>query len=439
MSNIINYMQELGLTNLEVIKKYFMETDITTIIQFNEYVWELALKDWTKPEYTPYSFVPSIDLSGFGGCSEVDCKIERAHIFDKFASLYSDVVYLFVDSITTPHKIEISKSTELSYRHDLICDYSLIFIYSDLIKSRIARIVPPNFSLCQTCFAKHVLDEKEMFQLDPLVQDYSKKAVIEALDYNKKKKFGSIKISNLPELFPDHDIYMIINNDDDLDVLKTIKEFPSQIRDIAFVRRIVKHFIDSQYLTSKFEIFMSSTYQSKFITSKPSDKKMIDVFSKKVIGTTPASVFEMPFLKNIDTATILKLRDDEHHTFNDYRIALDKATKLYLDGQNSAEAKDIYDDIVYPAFIKLDAMLERTKKMRAFKTAGELIIVSSTVTLGVMNSIIPANPVGIATALGGTGILVKQLSDIIERKLLSKNELEAKDFYFLWQLKNKNN
>lgn len=61
----------------------------------------------------------------------------------------------------------------------------------------------------------------------------------------------------------------------------------------------------------------------------------------------------------------------------------------------------------------------------------------SSVTLGVMNSIVPANPVGIITALGGAGALVKQINGVIERKLLVENELEAQDFYFLWKLKNK--
>ena len=75
------------------------------------------------------------------------------------------------------------------------------------------------------------------------------------------------------------------------------------------------------------------------------------------------------------------------------RQALDKATKLYVLGQNPVNSKEIYDDIIYPAFIKLDAMFERTKKMRIFKALGELAIISSTVTLGVMTSAIPANPI----------------------------------------------
>lgn len=238
-------------------------------------------------------------------------------------------------------------------------------------------------------------------------------------------------------MFPDHDPFMYTHGSESLKHLKTLKSIPSVISDDIFVHEIIKGKVYDQYVTSRFEAFMSSTYQSKLITSKASDKMIIDTISKNTTGTTTAPIFEMPFMGNIDTETILKLREAEHHAFNDYRLALDKAIKLYSTDQKLSDAKEIYDDIIYPAFTKLDAMFDRAKNMRVFKAFGELAIISSTVTLGIMNGIVPANPLGIVAALGGTGVLVNQITGIIERKLHSDNELESKDFYFLWKLKNK--
>ena len=148
-------------------------------------------------------------------------------------------------------------------------------------------------------------------------------------------------------------------------------------------------------------------------------------------------MFEMPFLEQLDIPTVLALREHEYHAFNDYRIALDNATKEYIRTNSDAQAKEIYDDIIYPAFVKLDAMFERTKKMNFIKNAGELLITSAAVTLGVMNSVIPKNASSIITASCGTKALTKIVSDAIERKLNAGNELEKQDFYFLWKLKRK--
>ena len=93
---VIDYLYELGLTSLEKIESYFLKTDIDTILSFDEYIGELVYMDWKIAEYSPYSFAPSMEVSGFGGCSEISCKIRRANKFIKFSSLYSDCIYLII-------------------------------------------------------------------------------------------------------------------------------------------------------------------------------------------------------------------------------------------------------------------------------------------------------------------------------------------------------
>lgn len=437
MSKIISYMQEIGLTDLKKIERYFIKTDINTIKALDAYVRKLAFEDWEIAEYSPYLFVPSFDLSGFGGCDEITCKIRRAYRFDKFACLYSDVVYLYVTSITSPHPLDIVEENQFQYRYDLMCDFSLILLYSNLIERKIARIIPPNFSACRECFTQHILDDKQFDLLEPLVKEYYAKAVIEVTRYDEKLNTAHIVVKNLPDFFPEHEGYYQVDvNENNLCVIEAYKN-SSVIQNKEYVEDFIRDIIYRQYVTSTFEAFMSSAYHSKFITSNTIDKKMIDTISKNTIGSTVAPVFEMPFISNIDTETLLKLRDSEYHAFNDYRIALDRAIKIYTAGKDSIEPKEIYDDIIYPAFVKLDGMFERSKKSRALKTVGELIVTSSTVTLGVMSSIVPKNPVAIASALSVTKTLLNQINKIVERKMASDSELEAKDFYFLWQLKNK--
>lgn len=75
--------------------------------------------------------------------------------------------------------------------------------------------------------------------------------------------------------------------------------------------------------------------------------------------------------------------------------------------------------------------------MQIFKNIGELLVTSATVTLGVMNSVIPENAPAIITAVGGTEAMAKYITSTIERKLTAGNTIENQDFYFLWKLNRK--
>lgn len=98
MSKIVEYMNEIGLTNFDNIQDYFFKSNLETIISLHEYLQELAYEDWSISDYSPYSFAPSMELCGFGGCEEYHCKLQRASVFNKFASLYGDTVYFIIET-----------------------------------------------------------------------------------------------------------------------------------------------------------------------------------------------------------------------------------------------------------------------------------------------------------------------------------------------------
>ncbi len=437
MSKIIDYLQEIDLLEYQKIDDYFFTTDIDTINTLVDHISTLANEDWTISEYSPYSFSPSMDISGFGGCVEIGCKIKRASTFSKFASLYGDTIYLIINSIANPHFInpDIKNEDSYDYRYSLICDFSLISLYSELIKNHIAKIIPTQLGVCPDCFLRHIGSETDLTALEPLVNKYASKAIVSVVEYDKDFNDFCVEIKNLPELFPDHDTYINIKNENDL--YNEHSTLPSKVDDFSFKYKLIKNLLHEDFLTSKLETFTSSIYNSKYITSKFLHKDIIDITSKSTRGSILLPMFEMPFLEQLDIPTALKLRESEYHAFNDYRIALDNATKEYVRINHDTQAKEIYDDIIYPAFTKLDAMFERTKKMNFLKNASELFITSAAVTLGVMNSVIPKNATAIITASCGTKALTKLVSDAIERKLNAGNELEKQDFYFLWKLKRK--
>ena len=435
MSKIVDYLYELGLTSLEKIRDYFLITDIDTILSLEEYVGDLAFEDWNIAEYSPYSFAPSMDVSGFGGCAEISCKIRRASKFIKFSSLYSDCIYLIVNSITNPHPPQIEEDE--MYRWDLINDYSLILLYADLLQANIARIIPAHFSVCPDCFSKHICDLSDFSLIEPLVHEYTAKAALEATEYFRQEDLSFLTLSNLPELFPDHDGYFSQQGGSISKLCQSASSFPYKIQNKELIGNFIREHLFEEFVTAKFETFISASYQSKYITTKASDKALIETQTHKITGSTPPPVFEMPFLENISSKDVLDLRRAEGDAFNEYRVAMDNASKQYLSINSNAEAHDIYDDLIYPAFVKLDTAFNRAKRIHAIKNACALIVSSSTVTLGIMNSAIPKDPVAIAAAIGGSDVLLSQLGNVVERKLNSGNELERQDFYFLWKLNKK--
>lgn len=440
MSKILDYMQDLDLLDFQKIENYFLRNDLNTINSFVEYICHLAFEDWVEPEYSPYSFMPSMDMSGFGGCGEFKCKTKRASTFSKFSSLYGDTVYLIVNSITNPHLIipEDKEDDNFEHRYALMCDFSLICLYSDLIRNNIAKIIPPQLGICPDCFAKYIWNEKSLSLLDPLIEKYTSQSVVNIVDYYQDFDEFCVEIKNLPELFPNHNEYISIDNNDSLPFLKNISSLPYTIEDFSFKYELIKDFSYGNYFTSKLETFISTIHQAKYITSQILYKDIIDVTAKSTRGSILPPMFEMPFLENLDVSTILKIRENEHHAFNDYRVALDNATKEYIKTNSNLTAKEIYDDIIYPAFINLDAVFERTKKTHRLKNAGELIVNLATVTLGVITSNITENTLATLTALNATEALKKLVSSTIEKKSNSVNKIENQDFYFLWKLKGEN-
>ncbi len=110
MSNLILYLKELDLTTPEKIDLYFSKTEIDVLKTFDEYVGELVYQDWEISDYTPYIFSPTQEVAGFGGCSNIKCKINRADRFTKFSSLYSDVIYLYNGSDLLNHLCKNKKA-----------------------------------------------------------------------------------------------------------------------------------------------------------------------------------------------------------------------------------------------------------------------------------------------------------------------------------------
>lgn len=69
MSKIIDYLQEIDLLDYQKSDDYFFTSDIDIINTLVDHISMLIAEDWVISEYSPYSFSPSLNISGFEALS----------------------------------------------------------------------------------------------------------------------------------------------------------------------------------------------------------------------------------------------------------------------------------------------------------------------------------------------------------------------------------
>lgn len=448
MNELISYFDDLDILSYENLEKYIWESELQMLIDVAVQVRTIVDRMFTYKEYTPFSFVPSGELSGVGGCSEVSCKIRRADNFSVFSGLYADNVYLTLDHLTSIHfdtDIDDIYDNEFNFRYMLWCDFAIIITYVDLINLGIVQIVPTQKNICLDCFQKQLLGLPKPVDLSSLEQYYLKKAKLMVEEYDPEESSIRISFENMDEFFPLH-TESITFVGDILDLLP-MKERKSNItiKNPKFKKEVVHSIIYDEFSEVCLYSLCCKNLDSKFITSKPSDGIFLEMTnpnkrsSQNITQTRNLPLYDLPIISNAPISTILRLREIEEDSFNKYRIALNKAVQEHYNAENSIQIREIYDDIIYPAFQQLDERLHNLKSGMFKKTFSTIVVVGSVISAGVYTGIIPPNVTQILAAIGGTSVLTSSGITAIDNLVNKKAALRENDFYFLWKLKDSNN
>ena len=174
MSEIIDYLKEVNLNNPENLLRYIFTSNTQELIGLVAYMRKLIDEEYSVPKYNPFTFVPNDELSGVGGCSSLECKMERAHKFSIFSTMYADDVYIQLNLITSPHNsfeiedIEASENSSYNFRYLLLCDISIINAYSKLIEFGIVHITPSKKLYCRDCFQQAILGLEQPINVDQI-------------------------------------------------------------------------------------------------------------------------------------------------------------------------------------------------------------------------------------------------------------------------------
>lgn len=445
MSKIIEYLKEINLDNEKHLEAYLRNSKTEELFILIEHLRKLIETDYVIKAYNPFTFLPNNELSGAGGCQEISCKIKRATRFAVFSSLYAEDVYIQLDFITNPHRKfdieEIDSDTEryIDFRYRLQCDISILNTYSKLIEAGIVHITPPKNLYCKDCFQKQILGLENFIDIEPIKKSILGKVKLYIDYYNKYDNLVTFKVKNIDEFFPEHGHIFTIPKKDIIKFPKFARKSGALITDKNLINDFIDSFIDEEFVSSCYYASYCKNNNAKFITNKISDGMFIELTNQKskpnhgLAYYNAMPKYDMPFVADITIEKAIHLREIEGESFNRYRIALNKSISEQCKTNSTVEWRDIYDDILFPAFSELDEKLKNIRKGIFKKTFYEITLVGTVISAGLYTGIITNNMTDIMKSIGiGTSMTVGRQ---IFSKVPGKETLRENDYYFLWQLK----
>lgn len=450
MSSVTEYLHELNINHYNTLENYIFNTDLNTLYHLILYLRTLIDKDFIQHPYSPYSLIPSDELSGSGGCYELSCKTRRATNFANFSAIYADVIYIKLQSITHEHfdTIELSEIItdsllEFNFRYELLCDINIINIYTPLIEKKLATIEPTRKSYCKSCFQKALLKIDNPIDIEPIQKYVREKVVIKILDNEVQNGSLTVRFENVDDFFTEETgVFML--NENFLRLMPSSYQYTDVLdKTLPCVSDLLSEIVEGNFVDSCYYAAYCKNNNAKLITSTPANAMFLQFAHEPIIEDTLNTLsslpeYLLPFTNNIDLTTALHLREIEGESFNKYRIAFNNAINEQCKTNNNTHWQKIYDDIVYPEFCNLNLKLKNIKSGAFKKTFNNILLTSAVISAGVLSGVISKNFTSILAALGGSTGLIGLGNKVLDQNPPVKEQLRDNDYYFLWKLqKNK--
>jgi hypothetical protein len=447
MSEIVSYLEELNLLDLNYLSEYIYESSLTELDNLVLYLRELIDKEYFIQDYTPFTFVPNSDISGTGGCDEISCKLGRANNFAIFSALYADKVYIQLKYITSEHfDFASDYSREVSdfqfrHRENIEKDIALLIAYSDLIQSKIVMITPTHKVMCESCFKKEILNKNMVINIELLQKEYCKKAKLFLLDYDSEFESYDIGIRNADEIFSDHNLFWTVRDRKDLQVLskETVGKY---IKNKEYSNEFITSIILDEIIDACYTAKYCGEQYGKLITNKKSDAMFLGMNNSMTklnqienhINILPE--YDLPFVKGLTIKDVIHLREEEQESFNKYRIALNKAIIEQNKTDKPNDWVKIYDDYIYPEFNNLNLKIKQLKQGRMSRIFGSMVVIGAAIVANKFGDIIKPDLFSSAQTIGTT-VASAGINFVLDKASTKKANLQDNDYYFLWKLKQK--
>jgi hypothetical protein len=402
-----------------------------------------------------YHFLANSNMSGTcdGGCASSQCRLTRVDQLSRFATLYSDTVYI-QNYFPDWHQVDIDPrdpSQQYRFRSCLSGSIKIINQIEPLIRNGIIRFIPSAIGVCKDCYHKM------------LASDANIKKHIKELDrlYSETTS-AKLRVHSGPSVGGPHIYEIHVTCDEDLFDHGSHYAFTSKLPPIL-LRKVLNNPSSKQYQLSSFEILRGhintgllqaiatdvsclklfcSNSNLKYLTHRTLDISLLqaiteeDNLSIKYNDVLSSQLmFEMPVFSNIPLSSLLKIRANEYDAFISYRQTINHLLNEYItQGRDLSPmiAKQIYSDIIQPKVLALDKRISTIRRSTILKSLANVAISASSLTFGLCGNSLPSALNSALIAVGLTQALTTASS--LPSVLKTPPDIKNHNLYFVWKL-----
>jgi len=412
------------------------------------------LTDATDLQGEKELFTHSASLSLGGGswpCAYVKCRKRKAEEIAQFAAFYSDRVYIhnfLTDILLYSHHGKFPD--EFAIKSHLVNDLEVLNLLRPLIEAEaIVPITMPDY--CPHCFAERVLKQSDELRVkkavDHLANRYRKETTF-SLKFDKHKYI--LKMEG-PEELIEHGPRITVLSNPPLGLSKHPK-VKEQVDSGKEVRLSNKAIVDMQFnedtaqiifLNVRFELIASQCLIANFVTERTIDIDLIKNIScdrdidrrNQIVQQHLTSL--VPFLENIATSDILRIKKGEMDAFLLFRKALNDAIdecRKQKSNFSEADARAIYQDILRPRLAHLNQKVKTARKSLVKTSATKILAWTGAITFGLYTGFLPKELAGLAKELGLTKVLAEITENLMSQRKIEK-VIQNEELYFLWKVR----
>jgi len=421
----------------------------------------LSIESESSPPNTlslqDYHFLANSNMSGLyeGGCTYSECRLQRVDQLCRFATLYSDSVYIQSYFDWLNHlQIPENPYQEYHFRDSISGSIQIINAIKPLIQNGIIRFLPTGIAVCKTCYTQLVEQEKALnAELNKQIKQLEK-----LYSYTTS---ADLKVRSTPSSLDGHTYEFHVTCDEELFdhgeyvtyisqlppiLLEKLANQPSLKKHRLSASEILRAHVNRKLLRAiAMDVsclkFYCSNANLKYLTDRAIDIPFLQAATKEdnllkyneVLSTQ--LMFEMPFFSDIPLSSLLKIRANEYDAFIAYRETINHLVNQYItQGRKLSPkiAKQIYSDIIKPNVSELDKRISSIRKSAILRSLVDVAVSVSSLTFGLYGNYLSPP---FQAALISLGLLegintAKSLPKIIK----TPPEIRNDNFYFLLKL-----
>jgi hypothetical protein len=398
-----------------------------------------------------FNFEANNDLSGdFSWCAAPLCRLRKADSLARFASLYSDTVYIanpfdkysdYNDTYFDEPRLEFIKKL-------LIGDLSVLLYLRPLFEADLLSVRVSPSHICYECINDVVDPTSDIKHIFEELRNNLRPYYYNNLSYRllDQREFYTVIISG-SDYFIDHGEtayqYSKLHHPDLRKIARSLRKSKSnllsheQLRKVGVVESLLDPVLDSLLVQS----FSAKLHHTNYLTNRPLEIDLINQVGNKKVALASTEMLRgiehsVPNIEHVPIERIISLRQNEYQAFLVYRDALNSVLKA-SPSLETAEISQMIDEVVRPEINKLEKHIRSAKRILTRSIKTDLILGTGLITVGLFaGGVLPSNIQPLMQTLGIGGGSAAAV-DAIRRLATMKNieEETSSPYYFLWKAK----